>query len=192
MSTRTYKLRTRAVAGVATQPTAQNVSTTRRVVSPLARDPPPHMGNRVPLSNVPPLYSEVVSRTPSPLRENSSVTVGNDRAGPINEQVTISQLEPEERVVHTNDNEVVEKADNLTSRDESDPPQDQEDAPWTTVQRRRTRSLGSLDRVRNLNHSGDSGAKGLTLDQIQVVNAATNALTNSQRRTLHEREKRTA
>jgi hypothetical protein len=74
--------------------------------------------------------------------------------------------------------------------DESDSPPEPEAAPWTTIQRRRTRSLGSLDRVRN--HSGNNRTRGLTLEQIQVVNTAADALTDSQRRTLNERKKKTA
>src|SRR5882762_4430999 len=74
MSTRTYKLRTRAVAGTTAQLTAPDLSTPRRSVTPVPRDPPPYTGSRLPFSDAPPaLYSEVVaSRSPSPVKDNSS------------------------------------------------------------------------------------------------------------------------
>ena len=190
MSTRTYNLRTRADTGVANQYRTRDEPTVRRFSPSPVRDPPPHMLGRNPATGLPTLYSDVVaSRSPSPSKEDSSTSAAHTRVGPDNEGITISHLGPEERAVHTNDNNNIERVDNFTSHDESVSPQDQGDAPWTTVQRRRMRSLGSLDRARN--RSDGSSAKGLTLDQIQVVNAAASALTNSQRKTFHEREKRT-
>ena len=61
----------------------------------------------------------------------------------------------------------------LTSSDEYVLPQDPEESTWTTVRRRRARSLGSLERICSYKFTRNKGpAEKLTQDQVQVVDTA--------------------
>jgi hypothetical protein len=97
------------------------------------------------------LYSDIVaSRSPSPLKEDSSITVAPSVESPPDyERPPISPLKSDDNDIHNVDNNNVMHGEPITSSDESPFPQDPEDATWTTVRRRRARSLGSLalDRV---------------------------------------------
>lgn len=109
--------------------------------------------------------------------------------GPDDERLIASRLTPKDRVVvHSTDLNVNENLDQYTSSDESGLPQDPEDTHWTTVKCQRVCSFGSLEQVRKI-HLGNIRTKMLTLDQVQTVRMAANALTRDQNAVLHERQK---
>ena len=56
-----------------------------------------------------------------------------------------------------------------------------EDSQWTTVKRRCARSLNSLERNRQVNKEFGHGNPALTREQVQVVQATTNELTDAQK-----------
>jgi hypothetical protein len=177
MSTRTYALRSRTDAGVANQPRTQNDSTTRQSNLSPVRDPPPHMLGRLPFSSTTPaLYSEVVSpRTPSPLRENSSDTVLIPEGDPFPERALVGRTPPEIHVVPAISRENIENFEQNASNDENSSPENPGIEQWTTVKRRRARSLGSHEPV--LAKKADTAAT----TQKQV-------LKEKQKRVTHQRE----
>ena len=192
MSTRTYALRSRTDAGVATQPRTQNNSTARQPSLSPSRDPPPHMAGRFPLSSaMPALYSEVVSpRVPSPMRENPSGTVELPVRDTSPERPQVGRMPLGLTVVPTVSRENITGArENDTSSDKSNSPEDPGNEPWTTIKRRRARSLESYEPVRK-SPSGNIQANVLTVDQIQAVHAATTELTTSQKEKLKRRHKK--
>lgn len=144
---RTYNLRTRAEVGSANQPLSRVLNDPiprRRSPSP-ARDPPPHMtvNPRDPESPAP-LYSDVVaSRSPSPLKNAPFASIGHTE--PVMERFPAVPLQPEIRIVPISEN-----VDNIVGNTPSEInsfPKDPEGAVWTTVERRRTRSLESFDLI---------------------------------------------
>ena len=60
------------------------------------------------------------------------------------------------------------------------------DSPWTTVihRHRRARSLSSLDGHRTLNNEASNTQRGLTKEQVRVVDAATHNMTVQQKEML--------
>ena len=188
MSTRTYNLRTRTEAGPIDQSSirAQDNPIPRGLSTSPVRDPPPHMMAR-PGPNTA-LYSEVVaSRSPSPSKEKSSATMGHS-SGPDADGAPTGRIQPEIKVIPTISRNNVEPVEEDTSGELSASPKEMDDATWTTVRRRRARSLESFDVVRQ-SHSGSNGQQSLTLKQTQVVNAATDAMTESQKEILKKRQR---
>jgi RNase H-like domain found in reverse transcriptase/Reverse transcriptase (RNA-dependent DNA polymerase)/Integrase zinc binding domain/Retroviral aspartyl protease/Zinc knuckle len=149
MATRTYALRSRADAGIDDQPRAQNDLTTRQSTPPPSRDLPPHMSGRLPFSGtIPALYSEVVSpRTPSPLRENSSETVLISEGDPFPGRAIIGRTPPVITVVPTDSRENENNFNENISSNELTSPKDPGSEHWTTVRRRRARSLETNEGV---------------------------------------------
>ena len=190
MSTRTYALRSRTDAGVATQPRTQNNSTARQPSLSPSRDPPPHMAGRFPPPGaMPALYSEVVSpRAPSPLRENPSSTVELPVRDTSPERPQVGRTPLGMTVVPTVSREnITTTRENDTSSDIS--PKDPGNEPWTTIKRRRARSLESYEPARR-SSSENIQANVLTADQIQAVHAAATRLTTSQKKKLEKRHKK--
>ena len=187
MSTRTYNLRARADAGVANQPQAEDsADVPLRNPSSFTREAPPHLvaGNRG--TGRPALYSEVVtSRSPSPQKEASSTTVvrsatSQNKAGVVT--ATSVRLRPEgSQVLH-----LEEISERYTSSEESVSPPGPGDTRWTTVKRRRARSLGALDQVRTSSSPNDP----LTLNQMTTVEAAVSNMTGSQKETVSRRHRK--
>jgi Retrotransposon gag protein len=173
MTSRTYALRSRADTGVANQPQTQNDSTIRQSNPSTVRDPPPHMLGRLPFSGMAPaLYSEVVSpRTPSPLRENSSATVLIPQGDPFPERALISRTPPERSDVPTVSRGITDNVEHDISTDVNLSPENPGDEPWTTVQRRRARSLGSNE-------------------PIPTLRAVTNTAATIQKKTLNKSQKK--
>ena len=182
MSTRTYNLRTRAEVIQPQAPSqVQNELTPRQFsVSPL-RDPPPHMSARP--GNPTLLYSEVVaSRSLSPVKGNSSATAAHPEGGSEVERFPIGPLQRDTRVVPTVSRENILPVEGNTSSGVNNSPEDPGEDTWTTVKRRRARSLESFELIR----------KGLTKEQAQTVKAAAETLTKSQKETLSHRQRKVA
>ena len=189
MSSRTYNLRNRLEAGIATQLTAPSVSTLPRPLTPPVRDLPPHMPGGPPQNDSPvALYSDIVaSRSPSPLKETSTATTHHTAVEPNAERPPIGGSGPGiKNVPVSKDAYDVPTVPNKPVIS----PQDPGDEPWTTVRRRRARSLESLDPIRS--YSGSLSAKDLTPDQVRMVQAATENLTNNQKRVLSNRQRKVA
>jgi RNase H-like domain found in reverse transcriptase/Integrase zinc binding domain/Reverse transcriptase (RNA-dependent DNA polymerase)/Retroviral aspartyl protease/Zinc knuckle len=178
MSTRTYHLRTRQETAAAAQsriPTSANSRS--RTTNELARDPPPH-ARRLPFDtdDAAPLYSDVVaSRPPSP-REETTVPME-----PITERDRLVNI----AVIQ---NDTVPSYENNMSSYEGETPE--QDEPWTTVRRRRARSLSSLDKAQSVNQEATRQEKGLTQEQLLAVKAASNSLTAKQKEVLRRRQKK--
>ena len=187
MSSKTYHLRTRVDTGVAAQLRARTrgVPAARSPVT-FTRDPAPHLeGSNIPVTDaVPPLYSDIAaSRPPSPRRETTTVpsaspNVVGDRVLPQPEQVV--------KNIPVN-----KKHENLTSSDLSDSSQRQDETPWTTVRRRRARSLSSLDKARKEEQRVPRSAN-LTAEQRRAVEVATRTLTDQQRQQIRRRHQAAA
>ena len=191
MSTRIYNLRTRTEVGQASQSHIQNESTHRRLSPSPARDPPPHMvGSRLLGGSSSALYSDVVaSRSPSPVKETTTApisrVVGESRTSvPVEEQG-----QPVNSVVPVVSRDNAERLIAPTTSETRISPEEPEDATWTTVRRRRTRSLDSFDLVR-VSRNESNGEKRLTKDQAQTVKAAADALTHSQKEVINNRKKK--
>ena len=146
MSTRTYNLRTRVEAGQNTQSRTQNEPASRRLSPSPPRDLPPHM-TRYRLSSVSPaLYSDVVAeRSPSPLKEKTlaPLTSSAEEVEAVGSPVGISQ--PLVQVVPPVSNILAENNIVNTSSEVNTSQKDPEEPSWTTVRRRRARSLDSAD-----------------------------------------------
>jgi hypothetical protein len=186
MTSKVYNLRVRMGAGISTQSRARpdpiypsNTSSPVRVV-------PPHLVDVSPVTGATAaLYSDVVAaRPPSPGRDTSSTSTRGRNSEVEPSRVT---SRPEDRVVSNND---IEKSiEHNTTSEEHDLPQDPEGACWTTVKRRRARSLGSLERGQK-NYSGSASNGKLTTAQAQAVKVAAGYLTESQKRTIQRRQER--
>jgi hypothetical protein len=162
MTTRTYALRSRTDAGVANQSQTRDDLTNRQSDSSPVRDPPPHLLGRIPFStgSRPALYSEVVSpRVPSssPSRENSSEAVLIPEENPFPERDLIGRTPPETPVVPTESSKNIKCFEENISSDENTSQKDLGSDQWTTVKRRRARSLESYDPVKVLK-TADTGA----------------------------------
>lgn len=180
MSTRTYNLRTRTeVSRPQVQGQVQEELTSCRFsMSPL-HDSPPHMSARP--GNPTLLYSEVVaSRSPSPVKEPSSTTVDNPAGVPESESLPVGRLQPDTRAVPSISRENISIVEENTSSGVNNSPEEPGEATWTTVKRRRARSLESFELIK----------KGLTKEQAQTVKAAAEALTKSQNKVLSHRQKK--
>jgi hypothetical protein len=119
----------------------------------------------------------VASRPPSP-REETEAPVEPDIIRELSEGVTAVQ-----------NNVVPSYGDSLLSY-EGEMPNLEKEEPWTTVRRRRAHSLSSLDKARNMRRKVTLKEKGLTKEQVQTVDAASNNLTADQREILHRRQKK--
>ena len=159
---------------------------------PPAREIPPHLVEVARDASSPvamlPLYSDIAaSRPPSPQKEASSVTAVHSTMEPNNDRVFITPSSQSGPANNTVSNHLLdENIEQYTSSDEGVSPQDQGDTQWTTVRRRRARSLGSLER----SHSGRSNcgpARELTTNQVRTVEAAAEQLTKSQKKRIHHR-----
>jgi hypothetical protein len=197
MSTR-YNLRTR----IETVPVDQ--SRERPILVPVTpssptpvRDEPPHLvGGSIVAGRAPALYSEVAaSRSPSPPRGIFTVPAAVPVVRPVRgpgdgRPISVVPVNTIDRsILPVN---VTEVAGPFTSSDEDAPPQDPEDSTWTTVRRRRARSLGALERVRKdmlARRTGTIIGGRLTGDQVQTVETAVNNLTGSQKKTIQRRQK---
>ena len=175
MASRTYNLRARTGTGVTTQsgrvqndsPSPIDNDNREREVVPLYEDMSP--SNEA--TYVARSYSDVVaSRPPSRSRERPVVPSGGLVTGPENSDAPIRSS-----------NEVIAysgESEGHGSNEEVETPNKLE---WTTVQRRRARSLGSFR---------DNENRPLTSEQKKVVNMAENGLTTEQREKFQLRQKK--
>ncbi len=193
MSTRTYNLRARTDAGVATQPRVRPESPVQQATPSPLRDLPPYVVGGYPLTTgrTAALYSDVVaSRSPSPQKESSNM-VAVPEVEPEDERIPQGSSVPvsDSRAVPAIINKIVTTPESGLFSEDNEPAQDTGDLLWTTVRRRRARSLESFEPVRK--SSSESGErKGLTRDQIQTVKAAADTLTEGQKDAIRDRQKR--
>ncbi|KAF8799892.1 hypothetical protein BYT27DRAFT_7263507 [Phlegmacium glaucopus] len=189
MSTRTYNLRARTGTGIATQPGEPSVEIPPAPAPiPLDRELATRVTGVNPAADTTTVlrtYSDVVaSRPPSPRREipvsrsESPVRV-IDETGALHRSAN-------ERIISNKDNENCFEKD--ISSDVSGSPQSEDDLPWTTVKRRRARSLSSLNRVRNNSPETISRNRKLTSEQRQTVRAAAEALDKKQKHLIQRRQ----
>ena len=192
MATR-YNLRNRAKAGLASQLQVHSERIAHPRPVPIIRDSPPHL--EVPRTIPGPtiaLYSDIVaSRSLSPrvgaeaqLLAISPEDVGNERVNNHLADENLAYISTE-----GNNNRNVE---NITSSEVTSAPKGSEDGQWTTVKRRRVRSLSSIGRTHRINNSDNNGRQALTKEQVHVVQAATNELTNAQKQNYQRRHKAVA
>ena len=126
-------MQSRTDAGLATQPPSQHVSTIRGDDPLTARDPPPHLTGSLPFARTTTaLYSQVVaSRSPSPRREDSTLSVmpSAERPSPVGCSMgrTIPDVRVEPAISSRN-------REPFTSPEEGISPEDSGEA-WTTVRR---------------------------------------------------------
>ena len=123
------------------------------------------------------------------MRDSPPVVITQAEVVPVAREPIIFDMRPEIRVVPTVSRENIKGVEQDTSSEGNDSPEDPGDAPWTTVKRRRARSLESYE-LASKDRSGSSNAKGLTLEQVQAVKAAAETLTMSQKDVIREREKK--
>ena len=167
MASRTYYLRTRT--GTTQPDRVQNESPSLLDIESQEQEVIPQPMGSVPAAGVADavrLYSEIVDlRPPSRSRERPVAPSGGLVAGPENSVVPIRSND--ENVASSGDseghgsNEGVETPDRLE---------------WTTVQRRRARSLGSFR---------ENEKRPLTSEQKRVVSMAEGGLTAEQRQKVH-------
>ena len=173
MSSRTYFLRTRAGSGVATQ------------TSRAANEPPSYtLEADIPLNEITPqeedsvpnseanvaarLYSDVAaSRPPSPLRDRPLLPSGSPTLGQNRANVPRRVDDDDDHSSNSS-----ESSSNLNG--EAETPDKIEYIPWTTVQRRRARSLESFENKKRLltseqNQAVKKAAENMTADQKQQV-----------------------
>ena len=123
------------------------------------------------------------------MRDSPPVVITQDEVVPVAREPIVLNTRPEIRVVPTISRENIKGVEQDTSSEGNDSPEDPGDAPWTTVKRRRARSLESYE-LASKDCSGSRNAKGLTLEQVQAVKAAVKTLTMSQKDVIREREKK--
>src|SRR5882762_1150461 len=135
MSTRTYNLRTRPETGLANQSQNRDISALQSPRTPPARDLPPHMVGLPPCASNPvALYSDVVaSRSPSPMKDSSLVTIVHPMGESSPERPASGGLRPDSTIVPAVSKDSVPDNEPVTSSEEVISPQDPGDAPWTTV-----------------------------------------------------------
>ena len=180
MSSRTYNLRTRQEIAPLRSIVPAPVSNRSHVSTESTRDAPPHVPSLVLDSDSPQaLYSDVVaSRPPSPRRETEAQVAPSMISHPIGRELVQS---------------LVPGINNSpASSEEDEPPIVKEKiSEWTTVNRRRARSLGSAaNDSRPLEKGGLTSNRELTEEQSQAVRAATTNMTTPQRDVLHRRQKK--
>ena len=180
MSNRTYNLRVRPRTGIATQSgRTTNDSPTRMEAAFPLREAPPHVAGIVPSNagaNVDiRSYSDVVaSRTPLNSRERPVVPLGIPDRDP-NRILVLSQDQQQEGPGNYRIDESEVQMDDFNSSMETGTP-DRADSHWTTVQRRRTRSHGSLPDKRTV-----------TAEQVHAIELATERMTQEQRQQVQRR-----
>ena len=181
MSTRTYNLRTRQELGTFPQPRVPAVEgSPPRPSAALTRDPPPHVPSLIVDTDSPSaLYSDVVaSRPPSPRKETEASVVLNVPRPPVRNGGDV-------------DTNVVPEINVGTTSEEDEPPIVKEKiSEWTTVRRRRARSLNSLNENRSLGREGITSSRELTEEQSQAVKAATTNMTTPQREMVSRRQRK--
>ena len=181
MSTRMYNFRSRTDnGGIPPSRVPTTVVPLPPALADGTRDPPPHMPSSARNTGSPPLlYSEVVrSRTPSPRRE-TEVPVGQGLvSNPTGSGDTV-EVSPVPNVVDT------------TSSEEDEPPEIEENiVPWTTVERRRARSLDSPSEERSSARKGMNTGRKLTKEQTRLVETATTQMTTPQKEVLRRRQEK--
>ena len=169
MSIRPYNLRNRHEAGTVAQPMVP-MST-----NSLRRDIPPHIPNTmVDTDAMTALYSDVVaSRPPSPRKEIEASVVPSAEDSHSANVVPIGNI-----------NDLPLDRSSQSSYETETPMMDE--GQWTTVQRRRARSLNSLDKAR-VSRKGTSSGRKLTKEQLRLVEMASRRLTASQKEVLQRR-----
>ena len=188
MTTRSYyNLRNRANAGPANQPIVRTEDIVRPGSAPIVDS----RGLTFALINSPipgptvALYSDIVaSRPPSPREETEARLLAISPEDVRDEQVETGHLDDRSLAYITTDR----INENLTSNERTSAPRDSEDGQWTTVRRRRARSLSSLG-AREMNQPGNYERRNLTKEQVQVVQTATNELTDAQMKNYQRRYK---
>ena len=168
---------TRANAGLASQLQARWEDIPHPGSAPLVRDVPPHlMGPRPIPGPTIALYSDVVAlRTPSPRVGAEAQLLAISPEDIDNERVPGRLVDRNLAHISTEQNNNSTK--NPTSSEITNLPEDLEDGQWTTVRRRRARSLNSLERNPQVNRDIGCRNQTLTKEQVQVVQAAANELT---------------
>ena len=183
MTTRTYNFRTRAETGTAVQSRASDVSGShRRSRVVISRDLPPHIPSLV--ADAEPnaaLYSDIVaSRPPSPRKEVDAVLARD-----------VASDHSEGGMLEESNSPVPKRIE--TSYDEDEAPdfgENESRSSWTTVKRRRARSLSSLDLARSIRKGNEVPGQRLTNEQVQAVRKATTNLTTPQRNTIRRRQEK--
>ena len=179
---RTYNFRTRTDAGLATQPRVSAVAVSRpRVVAEGVRDPPPYVPSPVQnTDSATALYSDVVASRPPPHRREKDT-----------EPIEARGVEDEclESDVPVADNTLSIMNDNNSSYENVPRERDENNSPWTTVihRHRRARSLSSLDGPRTHNNEASITRRGLTKEQVYVVDTATHNVSIQQKEVLKRR-----
>ena len=181
MSTRTYNFRTRTeTGGLAPSRMPVTIMERPQLLASRTRDPPPHISSSAHDTDSPPaLYSHVVvSRPPSPRKETEASAAQSTASNPIGSGETVA-VSPVPEIIDT------------TSSSEDEPPEIKENImPWTTVKRRRARSLGSLSEGRTSKRGGATPNRELTREQVQAVKTAATNLTTPQKEVLRRRQKK--
>ena len=165
MSTRTYNLQVRAGTGVALPSRQTNDELppqVETVVNSLRENPPhimgiaPRTGTTVAVRS----YSDVVaSRTPSPSRERP-VVPSRVPEMELNSTLMLNPDQPRSGLDNSGTTPSEVPIDYNSSMEVGTP--DQADSHWTTVQRRRARSHGSLPNKRTV-----------TTEQVRTIEMAT-------------------
>jgi hypothetical protein len=120
-------------------------------------------------------YSDVVaSRPPSVYRERPSLPLGVPAVDPD------SAREPNRLNVREREDEG-ERSEDLATSEEVETP-DKVDSRWTTVIRRRTRSLESFNNKNN--------KRSLTMEQTRAVKKATENMTTEQKQKVQRRQEK--
>ena len=165
MSSRVYNLRTRIDTATAASPLVQNTDVAAA------------------------LYSDVVaSRPPSPRKENSTSPAKpvEHPSKEIDSEGVFGYSKTEQKTANEN-----ERISNSLSSDESELPKELENQ-WTTVKRRRARSLDSQTdyRVPKISGVKETPAETLTRQQVRVVQAAEQALNPKQNELVQRRREK--
>ena len=190
MSTRTYNLRARVEAGQNNQSRNQNEQTSRRLSPSPSRDFPPHMTSYRLSSASPALYSDVVAeRSPSPLKEKTLAPLTSSAEEVEAVGLPVGSVQPNVHVVPPVSIILAENNNIPTSSEMETSQKEPEEPSWTTVSRRRARSLDSSDLAKE-SQLKRSGQRGLTKDQVQTVKAAADNLTSSQKNLVDNRNKK--
>ena len=160
---------------------AAAASRPRIVAAGASRDPSPYVPSPVNNTESPTaLYSDMVaSKLPSPRREKDTEPI--EARGVEDEHL--------ERDVPVADNTLPIMNNNNSSYEDVPREQYENDSPWTTVIHihRHARSLSSLDGPRTLNNEASNTWRGLTKEQVHVVDAATHNMTVQQKEMLKQR-----
>lgn len=173
MSNRTYHLRMRTRMGITAPSQVQN---------PLDTDP------------VMALYSEVAGlRPPSPTKETSSSESPVELVGRLFQEVDSEGVHGYSRTeMFAASNNHFEKTPNYTSSDDFEPSPRVEEQPWTTVKRRRARSLDSVPGIKSMGEKKVTSTKVLIGEQTQTVQAALLAMEPGESDLIQRRQQKIA